>query len=75
VTVWDVAWRSGPDGLKYHASRDTVIVFLDAGTVRAGPGGVDAQVKAGTMRYLSRDAAETLEIVQGAPRTMFFQIK
>ena len=51
------------------------MVFLDAGTVRKAPDGVDAQVRPGTMRYLSRSAVETLEIVQGAPRTMFFQIK
>jgi hypothetical protein len=78
VTVWDVVWKSGSDALKYHASRDTVIVFLDSGKVRSvggkAPSGV-ADVKAGTMRYLPHDSAETLEIVEGTPRTMFFQLK
>lgn len=77
VTVWDGVWKSGPDALKYHASRDTVIVFLDAGKLRTA--GKDspalADVKAGTMRYLAHDSAESLEIIEGAPRTMFFQLK
>ena len=32
VTVWDVAWK--PGALKYHASRDTVIVWLGSGKLR-----------------------------------------
>src|SRR4029077_4101696 len=78
VTVWDVKWESGPAGLKYRASRDTVIVWLDAGKLRSNsakgsPSVTD--VKAGTMRYLAHDSAETLDMVEGAPRTMFFQLK
>ena len=77
VTVWDGVWKSGPDALKYHASRDTVIVFLDSGKLRTTGKGSPAvaDVKAGTMRYLAHDAAETLEMVEGDPRTMFFQLK
>jgi hypothetical protein len=77
VTVWDVVWKSGPGALKYHASRDTVIVWLDAGKVRGAGGKSSAvtDVKAGTMRYLTHDSAETLEMIEGAPRTMFFQMK
>jgi hypothetical protein len=77
VTVWDGVWKSGPDALRYHASRDTVIVFLDSGKLRTA--GKDspavAEVKAGTMRYVAHDSAETLEMIEGAPRTMFFQLK
>jgi hypothetical protein len=77
VTVWDLKWESGSGALKYHASRDTVIVFLDSGKVRSAGGKTPAvaDVKAGTMRYLAHDSAETLEIVEGAPRAMFFEIK
>jgi hypothetical protein len=77
VTVWDVKWESGPAAMKYHASRDTVMVFLDAGKLRSVGGKASGvtDVKAGTMRYLAHDSAETLEIVEGAPRTMFFQLK
>jgi hypothetical protein len=78
VTVWDVPWQSGPSALKYHASRDTVIVWLGSGKVRStgGKGSATvADVKAGTMRYLTHDATETLEMIEGAPRTMFFQLK
>ena len=78
VTVWDVKWETGSAALKYHASRDTVIVFLDSGKVRATGGKTPsavADVKAGTMRYVARDSAETLELVEGSPRTMFFELK
>src|SRR6185436_9071845 len=77
VTVWDGVWKSGADALKYHASRDTVIVFLDSGKLRAAGKESPAMedVKAGTMRYLAHDSAETLEMVEGDPRTMFFQLK
>ena len=77
VTVWDLKWESGSAALKYHASRDTVIVFLDSGKVRSAGSKTPAvaEVKAGTMRYLARDSAETLEIVEGAPRAMFFELK
>jgi hypothetical protein len=78
VTVWDVAWQPGAASLKYHASRDTVVVWLGTGKVRSvGANGSPTliDVKAGTMRYLPHDSAETLEIVEGAPRTMFFQLK
>ena len=72
----DGVWKSGREALKYHASRDTVIVFLDSGKLRtAGKDSPVADVKAGTMRYLAHDSAETLEIIEGAPRTMFFQLK
>jgi hypothetical protein len=78
VTVWDAVWKSGPEALKYHASRDTVIVFLDSGTLRTF-NGIDAsvahEVRAGMMTYLTHDSTQILEIVQGAPRTMFFQLK
>jgi hypothetical protein len=78
VTVWDRQWQSGPAALKYHASRDTVIVWLGPGKVRSvgGKGSpAVADVKSGTMRYLAHDSAETLEVIEGAPRTMFFQLK
>ena len=77
VTAWDTIWKAGPDALKYRASRDTVIVFLDSAKLRTtgrGAPSVD-DVKAGTMRYLSRDAAETLEVIEGSPRALLFQLK
>ena len=66
-------WKSGREALKYHASRDTVIVLLDSGKLRTTGKGSPAvaDVKAGTMRCLTHDSAETLEIVEGAPRAMF----
>src|SRR5262249_825927 len=77
VSVWDIVWKSGSDALRYHASRDTVIVFLDSGKLRSAGNGTPAviDVKPGTIRYVAHDSADTLEIIEGAPRTMFFQLK
>ena len=48
----DGVWKSGREALKYHASRDTVIVLLDSGKLRTTGKGSPAvaNVKAGTMR-------------------------
>jgi hypothetical protein len=78
VTVWDTMWTAGPTGLRYHASRETVIVWLGEGTLRvtgAGEAATTLTVKPGTMRHLDRGSPETLEVESGSPRTMFFLIK
>ena len=78
VTAWDYTWAPGGHALRYRAPLDTVIVWLGEGTVRAsGASGAPAtiDVKAGTMRYLARGADEMLEITNGSPRTLFFQLK
>lgn len=79
VTVWDVAaWSAGPTALRYRAARDTVLVWLGEGTVRVTPANgaaTTASVTPGTMRYLSRGASESLDMVSGSPRAMFFQLK
>jgi hypothetical protein len=78
VLAWDYTWAAGGQTLRYRAPLDTVIVWLDQGTVRAtaanaSPATID--VKAGTMRYLTRGSDETLEMTSGSPRTLFFQLK
>jgi hypothetical protein len=78
VTAWDCTWAAGPQGLRYRAARDTVIVFLGAGTLRATPGTgatVTIPVSAGTMRYLARGSDETLDMLNGSPRALLFQLK
>jgi oxalate decarboxylase/phosphoglucose isomerase-like protein (cupin superfamily) len=55
-----------------------VIVWLGAGTLRVNRGDGAAavsDVKAGTMRYIPRGSNETVEVVSGSPRAMFFELK
>ena len=78
VAAWDYTWAAGGQWLRYRAPLDTVIVWLGEGTVRVGAANgspTTIQVKAGTMRYLARGGNETLEMVSGSPRTLFFQLK
>jgi hypothetical protein len=78
VTAWDYTWAPGGHALRYRAPLDTVIVWLDQGTLRvtsASGLASSIDVKAGTMRYLARGADETLEITSGSPLTLFFQLK
>ncbi|HUR32310.1 MAG TPA: hypothetical protein VM032_00840 [Vicinamibacterales bacterium] len=78
VTVWDVAsWAAGPQALTFRPARETVIVWLGDGLVRSTRGGAPSTVpvKAGTTRHLDRGADETLDMVGGSPRALFFELK
>jgi hypothetical protein len=78
VTAWDYTWSAEGPSLRYRAPLDTVIVWLDQGTLRmtsASGSASSVEVKPGTMRYLARGAGETLQITSGSPRTLFFQLK
>ena len=78
VAAWDYTWISGAQSLKYRPARDTAIVWLGDGklrvtTERGSPSTTD--VKAGTMRYMPKGSTETIEIVDGSPRAILFQLK
>jgi hypothetical protein len=78
VTAWDYLWASGPQGLRYRSPRETVIVWLGAGTLRVTAGDGAAQVsdvRAGTMHHMTRGSNETVEIVSGSARAILFQLK
>lgn len=78
VTVWDAEWPAGPQGFRYRAVRETVIVWLGNGTLRVtGQSAVAStlEVKAGAVRHLARGDAGVLEMASGAPRAMFFVFK
>jgi len=78
VVAWDVNWFGGPDGLRYRAAREAVIVWLGEGTVRIiAPSGAatSLDVRAGTMRHLDRGAAETFEMASRSPRALIFEFK
>ena len=78
VTAWDYLWASGPQGLRYRSARETVIVWLGAGTLRVTPRDGAAtvrDVKAGTMHHMTRGSNETAEMVSGSARAILFQLK
>jgi hypothetical protein len=71
-------WASGSQGLRYRPARETVIVWLGAGTVRMTQRtntATESDVKAGTMHHLTGGSDETVEIVSGSPRAILFQLK
>jgi len=76
--VWDYTWTSGAQALRYRPARETVIVWLAAGTLRvtARDGTVTtSDLRAGTMRHLNRGSGEIVEVVSGSPRALLFQLK
>ncbi len=78
VTAWDCLWTSGPQGLRYRPARETVIVWLGAGTVRVTPrdgAATMSDVKPGTMHHMTRGSNETVEMVGGSARAILFQLK
>jgi hypothetical protein len=78
VVAWDYIWAAGPQGLRYRPARETVIVWLGAGTLRVTrPDGATtvSDVKAGTMHHMTRGSNETAEMVSGSARAILFQLK
>jgi hypothetical protein len=78
VTAWDFTWTSGSQGLRYRPVRETIIVWLGAGRARLSQGSgsaTESDVKAGTMRHMTRGSNEAIEMVSGSPRVIFFQLK
>jgi hypothetical protein len=77
VSVWDLTWGSGPGSLRYAAVQEAIVVWLGDGVVRATSGSASTTitVRPGAWRHLARGADEILEMVEGSPRTMIFEIK
>src|SRR5690606_27823421 len=78
VTAWDYTWTAGPEALRFRAARETVIVWLGSGELRVTTPGAAAtalDVKPGTVRRVEDGSSETLEMIGGAPRTIFFEFK
>jgi hypothetical protein len=77
VSVWDLTWSSGPGSLRYGAVLEAVVVWLGDGVARvtSGSGSTSIAVRPGTWRHVARGADEILEMVEGSPRTMIFEIK
>jgi hypothetical protein len=78
VTVWDYTCPSGGEGFSFRPTRETVIVWLGAGTLRMTGGdgrAASSSVTAGTMRHMARGSNDTVQMVDGSPRAMFFELK
>ena len=78
VTVWDYTWTPGARGVLSRYTRDTVVVWLDKGSMRVTPEGKTAATVAvapGQMRFYARGSREVAEAVDGSPRAMIFAFK
>jgi hypothetical protein len=78
VTVWDYTWIPGRRHSMVRYTRDTVVVWLDSGTMRVTPDGKPAETVAlapGQMRYHLRGSAEDADAIDGSPRAMIFAFK
>jgi hypothetical protein len=78
VTVWDYTWTPGGRPLMVRYTRDSVVVWLDSGTMRVTPEDKPAATVAvapGQMRYYPRGSAEVAEAIDGSPRAMIFGFK
>jgi hypothetical protein len=76
--VWDYTWHAGGPASTYVHPRDTVVVWLAPGTIRLTPRNGPAVVvttKIGQMMYKERGTVETLEVVDGSPRSYSFELK
>lgn len=78
VVVWDYTWPAGAGPGRTPYTRDTVVVWLSAGTLRLTPqGGSPAvvEVAPGQVRRYARGTLEIVEAVTGSPRAMIFAFK
>jgi hypothetical protein len=78
VIAWDFTWRPGQK-TRLADSRDTVIVFLDGGTIRSiSDQGVPNETtrSAGEVAYVPRIAGfHTEEAVRGTPHAVIVELK
>jgi hypothetical protein len=78
VAVWDCGWTPRAVAVIPVIARDTVIVWLADGRLRASSAGsplADVALVAGKMEHLPRGTVVTRQIVAGQPRAMIFEFK
>jgi len=78
VTVWDATWTPGARGPGSRYPVETVIVWLEKGTIRVTPEGKPAatvSVVPGMMKYYARGSIEAIDALDGTPRAMVFAFK
>jgi hypothetical protein len=78
VIVWDYAWIPGnPTPMHFH-DKDTVVVFMDDGTLKSTkPSGesVVNEVSFGLTKFNARDRVHTEELVRGRARAIIVELK
>jgi quercetin dioxygenase-like cupin family protein len=79
LVAWDYTWNLGQETPRHTDYHDSVIVFLDGGTIRsiAGAGGAkDTTRSAGEVAYLPHTSdPHTEEAVQGSQRAVIIELK
>jgi quercetin dioxygenase-like cupin family protein len=78
VRAWDVAMRTGQTIPMHFHDRDLVWVFLEGGTVLST--GEDGQEERTTwaykdVRFLPRGQAHTVEVLDGSPRVILYELE
>jgi hypothetical protein len=78
VIVWDYTWTPGVATPMHFHDKDTVVVFLDDGTLKSTT--LDGQVTVnsftrGTVRFNGRDRTHTETLVQGKQRAIITELK
>jgi hypothetical protein len=78
VIVWDYAWIPGkPTPMHFH-DKDTVVVYMDDGTLKSTkPNGesVVNEVSFGLTKFNARDRVHTEELVRGRARAIIVELK
>ncbi len=78
VTVWDYTWIPGqPVPMHFH-DKDTVVVFIESGTIRStdAEGKVTVTNRAfGEVSLNARNRAHTEEAIEGSPRAIVVELK
>ena len=79
VVAWDFTWRPGQKTPRHADDLDSVVVFLDGGTIRTiadGGGSRDVERSAGEVAYVPHGAdPHTEEAVRGSPRAVIVELK
>lgn len=76
VTAWDFTWSKIGSTAKLRYPRETVVVWLTAGTLRLTPDSGAAQsvtVKPGTFWHRAAGSVESQELTGGSPRAIIFE--
>jgi hypothetical protein len=77
-TAWDYTWPARASTGRIRYPRDTVIIWLSPGSlsVTTADGKLTSSaIEAGDMRYSEAGTVEQMEITQGTPRAMVFELK
>ena len=73
VIAWDFSWKPGQKTARHADYRDSVIVFLEGGTIRSGS--TDIARSTGEVAYIPRNPdPRTEEAVQGSPHAVIVEL-